>query len=432
VRQLLAGKISGTMVGLLLLIPEYLRLGVWDLMCGWTGASGNEILPRQALQKVNEAAVCQTRVRQNNSLSQKGFEIANGLPYVVSDKAMYDMIENMNVADSQRLQIALGQIRQASGHFQGRLLAIDPHNMPSASKRQMPQRRSKTEKQAQKKSRGFFCIDVETQQPVCFTLGSSAKTVVQATPELLNMAEMILNTNSGKSLLLADSEHFGAELVEHIHINTPFDLLVPMPSYPSYQTLAKILPQDQFSPHWIGMETAKIPFGFNKQTDNPYYMIIQRTGVCPDDFRFKSFLSTNNRNNVEALTIEYPERWHAEEFFNANQELGWKKARTMNLNVRYAQMTAALVAQAATSQLKNRFAETVKSWNAKHFADAVLKGIDGDIKVANDTIIVTFYNALPFLEKCEQLENIPEKLEAENVDPRIPWLYDFKIDFRFK
>ena len=32
VRQLLANKVSGTMVGIWLLVPEYLRLGNWDLL----------------------------------------------------------------------------------------------------------------------------------------------------------------------------------------------------------------------------------------------------------------------------------------------------------------------------------------------------------------------------------------------------------------
>jgi hypothetical protein len=27
---------------------------------------------------------------------------------------------------------------------------------------------------------------------------------------------------------------------------------------------------------------------------------------------------------------------------------------------------------------------------------------------------------------------LPQILESENVDPRIPWLYNFKLDFRFR
>jgi len=30
------------------------------------------------------------------------------------------------------------------------------------------------------------------------------------------------------------------------------------------------------------------------------------------------------------------------------------------------------------------------------------------------------------------LTNLPEKLAAERVDPRVPWLFNFKLDFRFR
>ena len=39
VRQLLADKVSGTMAGIWLLVPEHLRLGTWDLLRNWGPAS---------------------------------------------------------------------------------------------------------------------------------------------------------------------------------------------------------------------------------------------------------------------------------------------------------------------------------------------------------------------------------------------------------
>ena len=41
VRQLLADKVSGTLVGLWLLVPEHLRLGTWELLRTWTGEKLN-------------------------------------------------------------------------------------------------------------------------------------------------------------------------------------------------------------------------------------------------------------------------------------------------------------------------------------------------------------------------------------------------------
>ncbi len=45
VRQLLADKVSGNLVGLWLLIPEHLRLGTWDLLKQWAGPSPSDLSP---------------------------------------------------------------------------------------------------------------------------------------------------------------------------------------------------------------------------------------------------------------------------------------------------------------------------------------------------------------------------------------------------
>ncbi len=111
VRQLLANKVSGNLMGIWLLIPEYLRLGLWDLLKGWSGSTDEWIEPRLALQLINEAALCVNGIREKRSLSQKGFELANGLPFVATDGAIHYLLDSHTVAQAQQLQIALGKIR---------------------------------------------------------------------------------------------------------------------------------------------------------------------------------------------------------------------------------------------------------------------------------------------------------------------------------
>ena len=82
VRQALADKISGNQIGIWLLLPEHLRLGTWDLMHSWSGLPTDRVEPRLALHLVNEAAMCLCSYRQGRTLSQKGFELANGLSFV--------------------------------------------------------------------------------------------------------------------------------------------------------------------------------------------------------------------------------------------------------------------------------------------------------------------------------------------------------------
>jgi hypothetical protein len=54
------------------------------------------------------------------------------------------------------------------------------------------------------------------------------------------------------------------------------------------------------------------------------------------------------------------------------------------------------------------------------------------VRVKDDTIIVTCYNAPIELNLQENYQGLPAKLASEGINPKIPWLYDYKLDFRFK
>lgn len=431
-RQLLADKVSGTLVGVWLLVPEHLRLGTWDLLQGWSGCLGPQVEPRMALQLVHEAALCVRGVRAGRTLSQKGFELANGLPFVASDQAIHQLLESHTVEQAQALQVALGQLRRLQGHYAGRLLAIDPHHMRSYTQRQTRRHRHQEKQPAVKTVQTFFCLDADTCQPLAFAIGSSAKTATQATPGLLDMAQAILGPDAAEALVLADQEHCTAELFEHVSRRTGFDLLTPMRATRGQASQLQRIPPEAFTERWAGLATAQRAFHFDKLPRLPLHQIVQRLGEGPGRCQFNAFVGTAPRDELRLLTEEFPRRWHIEEFFNANQDLGWKRAGTLNLHIRYGQATMALLAQAALHQLRQRIGPPVASWDAAHLAKDFLGGLDGDLRVSGDTILVTYYNAPDPQRLRQHYEHLPEKLARENVDPRIPWLYDFKLDFRFK
>ena len=433
VRQLLADKISGNLVGLWLLAPEHLRLGTWDLLCRWANPSPSDFSARLALQLTHEAALGVVHLRTARTLSQKGFELLNGLPFVASDQSIHELLDAHTVAHAEELQLALGCLRRARGHFQGRLLAIDPHRLPSTSKRQMPRYRDNTAIRPYKVSTTFFCLDAEMHQPLCFLLTSSAMTVTQITPRLLRLAARILNPAAdSKPLVVADNEHYTHELFQFISAQTPFDLLVPMRNTHALLASLQAIPSPDFQPRWAGWATTHRPFHFQHHPETTYCQLVQRSGENPDRFHYKAFLASRYRDEVLDLAIHYPQRWHVEEFFNAYQELGWKRAGTLNLNIRFGQMSMALIAQTVCDQLRQRLGPPFAAWDAPHFASAIFRGIDGDIRACDNTILVTLYNAPQPDLLQKHYENLPQILERENVDPRIPWLYNFKLDFRFR
>ena len=95
------------------------------------------------------------------------------------------------------------------------------------------------------------------------------------------------------------------------------------------------------------------------------------------------------REELQSLTKDYPQRWDIEKFFKCNQALGWRRAGTLNLHVRYGQMTMSLIAH-TIHQLRLRLGEPATKWDAEHFARNLFQGLEGDIRVSHDTVLVTY------------------------------------------
>lgn len=423
---MLAEKISGTHVGLWLLVAEHLRLGSWDLLRSWTGMHDPKAIePRLGLQMVHESAFCVNGVRQKRTLRQKGFETLNGLPFVATDYAIHRLLDSHSVEEAQSLQLALGQIRQAKGDYPGRCVLLDPHRICTWSKRQMQPKKSRPRASATKVLQTFFAIDGHSGQPLGFGMGSSALTITQAT---LPLVERIANILPDGALLIADTEHFSGELLERLSKTPRFTFLIPAPRR---KRIMKQITQMSYRPLWAGYAVAEGTYQLVKGTQ-PIPMIAQRTGERPDQYDYKPFVTNSKIAPDELMALVFPQRWNIEEFFNTEATLGWNRASTLNLNIRFGRLSMALIAQAAVHELRKKLPWDLKKWTAESLARKLFGGIDGDIRVKKDTIVVTFYNAPEAQSLKNHYANLPKKLEAEGVDPRVPWLYDLKVDFRFK
>lgn len=427
VREILSNKLSGTHMGLWLLVPEYLRLGAWDLLQGCFSRTANDNLnARIALQLVNEAALCVNRIRKKDSLCNQGFSLVNGLSFLAADETVHELLDLYPVQTYEQLQITLMQLRGLQNHYSGqKILAIDPHRIASATQRIMPHKKKRPNEASHKMMQTFFCVDAISGQPLAFTLGSSGKNCSPATVQLIDMIEQ---GGPKEALFVADKEHFTQEVTDYFYQHPTFDMLMPAPNIKKISNLTNQL---EYTSLWAGYALAATTFNFEGST-NDLQLIVQRQGEQADKYKYKAFLTTSNKKPVDLLTQIFPERWTIEEFFNFNGDMGWNRASTFNLNIKYGKQSLALIAQAATHQLKNKLPDHYKNWTAAHIAQQVLTNMEGDIRVQGDTIIVTYYRDHEKLKLKNNFENLPRKLEAEGINPKIPWLFDFKLDFRFK
>ncbi len=88
---------------------------------------------------------------------------------------------------------------------------------------------------------------VTREQPLGFVTGTSAPTVSAATAELLDLAAASCGPDAASKLVLAAAEHFTTQLLDQLHQDTRFDLLVPMPLRAQLRRRRQSLPDAQFS-----------------------------------------------------------------------------------------------------------------------------------------------------------------------------------------
>lgn len=423
-RQLLSQKVSGTCVGSWLLVPELHRLGAWDLIKGWTDSQDYDIAPRLALQLINESALCINRVRRKNSLGHQGFQLVNGMGWISTDEQVHQLLDKSTMKKTQDLLINLGHQRMLSGHFDGQIIAVDPHRVITSSKRVTPKKKKSSNNTSKKMTQMFFSLCAKTGQPIMANMASTGMPASIATCSLLESTKIITRK---PALIVADKEHFTEQIIEWVHDDSSFDVLTPTPKT---QRVKKLINQLKFKPLWAGYALGETSFCFSKATNN-HRLIVQRTGENPENYSYSAFITTSNKSAQELICQDYDKRWKIEEFFNFENKMGLNRTATLNLNIRYAKLAMTLMAQASTYQLRQKLSENYKSWNAEHLATHILAWQDGDIRVKDDTIIITLYNTPNHLDKS-QFINLPNILQSQNIDPRIPWLYDFKLDFRFK
>ena len=197
---------------------------------------------------------------------------------------------------------------------------------------------------------------------------------------------------TAKPLILADKEHYCQELCSTVRQEKVFDLLCAQPAYSNSIKRWSQVPAAQFTEHWPGYATAIQPYHFKAEPEALYHEYVQRSGLRQQDYHYQGFLGTAELARVPTLTKDYPQRWHVEEFFKFNQALGWHRAGTLNLNIRYGHLSMVLVAQGALHQLRQRLGLPFAQWDATHLARNLFEGLEGDVRVEKQTIVVTLYN----------------------------------------
>ena len=208
---------------------------------------------------------CTTGVRQQRSLSQRGFELANGLPFVASDMAIHALLGRAHRGRSPTLASRLG----TNPPGLGRLRAENCWRSTRIASKATASGRCAASREDQRPSRTrwprrFSSLIADTHQPVCFTTATSSRTATTARDRTAwNWRRRSLTPQPGADP--GARRHWSiitAELFDHVQLHTPFDLLVPMKNERARlrKQLRAIPPEQLHSPlGWIRHDETAVP-----------------------------------------------------------------------------------------------------------------------------------------------------------------------------
>ena len=425
-QELLRKGFTTSCAGGFFFIPYLQELDIHSLL-GKLCPSKREGIPpdRIALQLIFEALFGYTRgIRTVDPISQADFGALSGLPFLCSPSTEYRFLTGIPTESSEQFQISLGHRLLELGHIGDKIVNMDAHSIPLYSRKEMKASYISQEKIYGKAIRAFYTQDQERGKPLFVQACYSGTTAGQATPALVEATQSILG---GTFLSVTDKEWYVAQLLEYLDKIYKIEVLLPV------KRTAKRLQEMEA----IDFQTFKAKAG-----DPPLATLF--TALDGFTGRLRLFVKRNpdgtlfglitNKKYLRARSAMkiYSRRWRIENWFNENSFLGLNCLPSLELHAIQAALTLRLVAHHLMDNfrmnLASKFAKMTPELIHRHF----IRGVQGKVQLKKEQIHIDIYGFRHQAMVKNIFTNLENKLLAKGIDPRVPWLNNYKLHFEFK
>jgi len=380
---------------------------------------------RIALQLVCEALFGYTRgIRTLDPISQADFGALSGLPFLCSPSTEYRFLTGIPMENSEQFQISLGTHLLARGQIASKIVNMDAHSIPLFSRKEMKASYLSQEKIYGKAIRAFYTQDQGGGKPLFVQACYSGTTAGQATPALVEATQTILG---GTFLSVTDKEWYVGQLLDHLDKIYNLEILLPVK-----RTAKRRQEMESIDFQTLKAKTGEPPLatlftaldGFTGRLR----LFVKRN---PDGTLFGLITNKKYLRPTSAMKI-YSRRWKIENWFQENGFLGLNCLPSLELHAIQAALTLRLVAYHLVDNfrmnLDSPFAKMTPELIHRHF----IQGVQGKVQLKKEQIHIDIYGFRHQAAVRNIFTNLEEKLVAQRIDPRVPWLNGYKLHFEFK
>ncbi len=406
-------------------IPYLLQLKSYDYL----GEMGNPKLEGISKERLGLAVIFESLfgyvkgIRAIDSVSKADFGLLFGLPFLPSPSTEYRYLQDISVKESLDFQVAmsrrLAQLGQIS--VEGPI-NIDGHNVKTFSRKEMKRSYLTKEERYGKAIRTFYTQDQYSGKPLIALAAYSGTTVSQVTPKISELTHDILKKDF---IMVADKEWYCGQLINELHKTNGISLLVPVKRSKKRIAEFESVPWDAYEKTIAGniasLYTSMLDYNgslrlfLKKQPDGKYFAL----------------LTPHEQISKEIAMPNYTKRWDIETFFGQNSYLGINQFPSLNLNAIQAVLSLRLAAFNVMDNFRTDLGNEHITKTPELIHRYFLDGVQGRIQLRRDMITVNIYGFKYERDVAPLFLNLDKKLSNAGVDPRIPWLGNRRLEFKF-
>jgi len=425
VTALLKRGFTTTSAGGFFFIPYLLQLSAYDFLSSM-GPAKPQGIPKEslALGIVFESLFGYTAgIRSVDSVSRTDFGLLAGLPFLPSPPTQYRYLQNVPVKEALDFQVSLGRQLVEFGQITpGFPVNIDGHNIKTYSRKEMKPSFITKEGRYGKAIRTFYTQDQNSKKPLMAIATYSGTSVSQVTRRLISLTKDILDRDF---LMVADKEWYCGQLIDELHKQYGITVLVPAKKTKKRLEELKAVALDKYDQTVWG-NIASVYTTMN-DFDGQVLMFLKKR----KDGKYFALLTSENEMSSDTAMPTYTKRWRIENFFKDNDFLGMDKLPSLNLNAIQTMLSLRLLAFHALDNFRHDLGPVYNSKTPEMIHREFIDGVQGRVQLRGNVITLNIYGFEHQAAAASILTNLDGKLLRANIDPRIPWLGNRRLQFLF-
>jgi len=425
VNDLLKRGITTTFAGGFFFIPYLLQLDAHTLFQSLVPPKKAGIPnDRVALGLVFESLFgLKEGIRSINPISQKDFGLLAGLPFLPSPSTQYRFLQAIPYNSSLTFQVALAKKLVQLGHVvPGSPINIDGHNIKTYSRKAMKKSYITQEGRYGKAIRTFYTQDQLSKKPLITMAAYSGTAVSQITRCITDLTRDVLDRSF---LLVADKEWYCGQLIQELHQENGVSILTPVKQSKKRLVEFEAVPLDQYDTTIFG--NIATLYTTIKNCDQPLRLFLKK-GL---DGKYFGLISPDLSLTGSVAMPTYTKRWRIEDFFLENEFLGVNRLPSLNLNLIQAMLSLRLLAYHVLDNFRHDLGPDFRNKTPKTIYRDFINGVQGRIQLRGNTIEVRIYGFQHDAVVSSLMSDLDDQLKCADVEPRIPWLRNRTIQFKF-